>query len=57
MVRPIFSLAMKACPYRDIFYGKLGEDQEKVKAQLGEWLSSLENIVSILNKYDEAIKS
>ena len=51
MIRPIFFLAMKACPHRDTFYGKLGEDQEKVKTQLGDWLSSLENVVTILSKH------
>jgi hypothetical protein len=51
IVRGIFSVAMKACPYRDDFYKKLGDDQTKVIAQLQEWLAALENIVNILNAF------
>lgn len=45
LVKPIFKLAMKACPYRKDFFAKLGADQEKVTKQLGEWLAALETIV------------
>lgn len=48
MIRPIFKLAMKACPYRKDFFEKLGADQEKVNQQLEEWLKALENIVQII---------
>ncbi|SCU84603.1 LADA_0D02674g1_1 [Lachancea dasiensis] len=48
LVRPVFKLAMKACPYRKDFFAKLGADQEKVNAQLKVWLEALENIVQIL---------
>ncbi|CDO92333.1 unnamed protein product [Kluyveromyces dobzhanskii CBS 2104] len=51
LVKPIFKLAMKACPYRKDFFAKLGADQEKVNAQLKEWLSALENIVTILLQF------
>ncbi|GFZ43761.1 hypothetical protein JCM24511_01481 [Saitozyma sp. JCM 24511] len=44
-VRPIFYLAMKACPYRATFYPKLGEPQEVVLPKLQEWLTALEEIV------------
>ncbi|ODV62462.1 GLTP domain-containing protein [Ascoidea rubescens DSM 1968] len=47
-VRPVFKLAMKACPYRSDFFKKLGEDQAKVMAQLLAWLAALENIVQII---------
>ncbi|RXK35507.1 het-c2 protein [Tremella mesenterica] len=47
MVRPIFALAMKACPYRATFYPKLGEPQDVVMVKLEEWLSALENILKI----------
>ena len=47
---------MKACPYRNVFYQKLGEDQELVKKELGEWLAGLERCVAILNKHYEGIK-
>ena len=56
MVRPMFALAMKACPYRDTFYKKLGDDQELVKKELEAWLEGLEKCVAILNKHDEGIK-
>ncbi|TXT09150.1 hypothetical protein VHUM_02624 [Vanrija humicola] len=45
MVRPVFYLAMKACPYRATFYPKLGEPQEEVLPKLKAWLSALEAIV------------
>ncbi|KAK4689088.1 hypothetical protein P7C73_g1016, partial [Tremellales sp. Uapishka_1] len=45
MVRPIFYLAMKACPYRATFYPKLGEPQSVVIPKLEDWLSALEVIV------------
>lgn len=48
LVKPIFKLAMKACPYRKDFFQKLGADQEKVTKQLTEWLAALENIVKII---------
>ncbi|SCU93024.1 LAME_0F02388g1_1 [Lachancea meyersii CBS 8951] len=48
LVRPVFKLAMKACPYRKDFFAKLGADQEKVNAQLQVWLEALEKIVEIL---------
>ncbi|KAA8911550.1 glycolipid transfer protein-like protein HET-C2 [Sphaerosporella brunnea] len=51
VVKGIFSLAMKACPYRDDFYKKLGDDQAKVLEQLREWLEALEKIVLLLNAF------
>ncbi|CAK7894877.1 hypothetical protein CAAN1_10S03708 [[Candida] anglica] len=45
LVKPIFKLAMKACPYRKDFFEKLGADQDKVAKQLEAWLSALEAIV------------
>ncbi|WFD45820.1 hypothetical protein GLX27_000445 [Malassezia furfur] len=53
MVRPIFSLAMKACPYRKDFYAKLGAPQDRVNAQLEEWVTSLERIVRELQQFYE----
>jgi len=44
---------MKACPYRQDFYQKLGSDQAKVQQQLEDWLSKLEANLSLINKaYD-----
>ncbi|KAI0462223.1 hypothetical protein LJB42_004311 [Komagataella kurtzmanii] len=54
VIKPIFKLAMKACPYRADFFKKLGDDQEKVTAQLLEWLASLENIVKIIFSFFES---
>jgi len=51
MVKPIFSAAMSACPYRKVFYEKLGEDQEKVQSELRVWLKALETQVGILKGF------
>lgn len=48
LVKPVFKLAMKACPYRKDFFEKLGADQTKVVEQLKAWLEALENIVKII---------
>ncbi|CCG82806.1 putative Glycolipid transfer protein HET-C2 [Taphrina deformans PYCC 5710] len=51
VVRPLFALAMKACPYRKDFYAKLGADQVKVKEQLESYTSALERIVKQMEDY------
>ena len=53
MVKPIFSAAMSACPYRKDFYAKLsGEgDEEKVQEELKTWLAALERIIAILKGF------
>ena len=51
MVKPIFSAAMSATPYRKTFYANLGDDQERVNKELDAWLTSLEKIVSILKEF------
>jgi hypothetical protein len=51
MVKPIFSAAMSAVPYRKDFYIKLGEDPEKVAEELKVWLAALENIIAILKVF------
>lgn len=56
VVKGIFSLAMKACPYRADFYKKLGTNQDKVSVQLEEWLTSLELCCDILGKWIESVK-
>ncbi|VEU24439.1 DEKNAAC105546 [Brettanomyces naardenensis] len=53
-VRPVFKLAMRACPYRKDFFAKLGADQEKVLSQLREWLDALEKIVKIIMDFYES---
>lgn len=54
VVKPIFKLAMNACPYREDFFEKLGQDQEKVLKQLIEWLEALESIVKIIFEFFES---
>lgn len=51
IVKPIFSAAMSATPYRKDFYAKLGDDQARVQKELGEWLAGLEKNVKILNDF------
>ena len=53
MVKPIFSAAMSATPYRKDFYAKLGADVEKVAAELRIWLASLQKIIAILKGFLE----
>ncbi|RFU79319.1 ef-hand 1, calcium-binding site [Trichoderma arundinaceum] len=53
LIKPVFSAAMSACPYRADFYTKLGSDQEKVTADLRVYLASLEKIVGILKGFLE----
>lgn len=51
MVKGVFSMAMKACPYRVDFYKKLGDDDKVTEQQLKAWLDALEKIVIILNGF------
>lgn len=51
LVKPIFSAAMGACPYRKDFYSKLGSDDAKVQEELKDYLAALENIVGILKAF------
>lgn len=51
VVKPIFSAAMSATPYRKDFYAKLGQDNAKVQEQLEKYLAALEKIVATLNKF------
>ena len=51
VIKPIFSAAMSATPYRKDFYAKLGDDQERVRKELGAWLDALDKRVSILNEF------
>ncbi|WPK25055.1 hypothetical protein PUMCH_002356 [Australozyma saopauloensis] len=48
LVKPIFKVAMMACPYRKDFFQKLGDDQTKVNEELEKWLKALEEIVTII---------
>ncbi|KAI9298956.1 hypothetical protein K502DRAFT_322568 [Neoconidiobolus thromboides FSU 785] len=51
LIAPIFSLAMKACPYRVDFYKKLGPDPVKVQVELKDWLEALDKIVNTLDEF------
>ncbi|KAJ4405371.1 hypothetical protein N0V91_005322 [Didymella pomorum] len=51
VVKPLFSAAMSATPYRKDFYAKLGGDDAKVQQQLESYLASLEKIVATLNQF------
>lgn len=51
LIRPVFALAMKACPYRKDFYAKLGQPQEKVDEELEKWLAALEKIVAHMKSF------
>lgn len=51
VVKPIFSAAMSATPYRKDFYSKLGDDQERVEQQGKEWLKALRELVDIIKEF------
>lgn len=56
VIKPVFSAAMSACPYRKDFYASVskGEDAGKFKEQMGTYLQSLEKIVNILKPFTES---
>ncbi|MCJ1410568.1 hypothetical protein MMC19_004654 [Ptychographa xylographoides] len=51
LVKPIFSAAMSATPYRRDFYAKLADDPSEGQQGLEIWLSALEARVSILKLF------
>ncbi|KAF2420350.1 glycolipid transfer protein HET-C2 [Tothia fuscella] len=51
MVKPIFSAAMSATPYRKDFYGKLGSDGANVERELKIWLGACEERVQVLQEF------
>ncbi|KAL2222646.1 glycolipid transfer protein domain-containing protein [Thermoascus aurantiacus ATCC 26904] len=53
VVKPIFSAAMSATPYRKDFYAKLGNDPAKVEASLHKEVAALEERVAILKAFQE----
>lgn len=50
-VKPIFSAAMSATPYRKDFYSKLGDDPARVNKELDQWLVALEERLAILKEF------
>ncbi|KAL0264787.1 hypothetical protein SLS55_000739 [Diplodia seriata] len=53
VIKPIFSAAMSATPYRKDFYAKLGDDDAKVQQQLEQYLSALERLITIIKTFQE----
>ena len=51
IIKPVFSAAMSATPYRKVFYEKLGKDQDKVQKELTQWLGALQNQVQVLKDF------
>lgn len=52
-IKPIFSAAMSATPYRKDFYAKLGSDPAKVQDSLTREVEALEKRVAILKAFQE----
>ncbi|RYP04897.1 hypothetical protein DL764_004167 [Monosporascus ibericus] len=53
LVKPVFSAALSACPYRKTFYEKLGSDEAKVQSELRVYLAALEKVVGILKGFQD----
>ncbi|OJJ44398.1 hypothetical protein ASPZODRAFT_121745 [Penicilliopsis zonata CBS 506.65] len=51
VIKPIFSAAMSATPYRKDFYAKLGSDPERVNEAFNREVESLEKVVAILKAF------
>ncbi|KAL9128920.1 MAG: hypothetical protein Q9217_002510 [Psora testacea] len=51
VVKPIFSAAMSATPYKKDFMAKMGEDQSQIDAEMEKWLGALEKQVGILKEF------
>lgn len=54
IVRPIFNLAMNACPWRKDFYEQIGVQDEPSLELMRGWLVALLDIIDKLNKVFEA---
>lgn len=61
VVKGIFSVAMKACPYRATFFEKLAADpaggpavpEDKLDEELNKWLAALDSIVTRMQTFYE----
>lgn len=54
MIKPIFSAAMSATPYRKDFYAKMlgqGASPETLNKEIEEWLAALEERITILKTF------
>ena len=47
----MLQLAMKACPYRQDFFNKLGSPPDRVEEQLEQWLNGLEKVVTQMQTF------
>ncbi|MBW0564411.1 hypothetical protein O181_104126 [Austropuccinia psidii MF-1] len=52
VVKPVFGLAMKACPYRAALFEKLGP-KDQVEVELEKWLTGLEKVVKRIQSFYE----
>lgn len=53
VIKPIFSAAMSACPYRKDFYSNVssGQEEDKFLGQMVAYLESLQKVVDILKPF------
>ncbi|KAL9104291.1 MAG: hypothetical protein Q9163_000732 [Psora crenata] len=51
MVKPVFSAAMSATPYKKDFMAKMGDNQSKIDTETEKWLGALEKQVRILKEF------
>jgi len=51
LIKPIFSAAMSATPYRKDFYTKLSDTPDKLNEDLNAWLDALQSQVEILKAF------
>jgi hypothetical protein len=52
LIRPVFSLAMNACPSRANFYANLAEgEMDKLLKQLDAWISGLESRLRLIVEF------
>lgn len=56
IVKGVFAVAMKACPYRADFYAKLGSPIETVEAELAKWLAALDKIIAQIEAFYEKVR-
>ncbi|KAI8976030.1 glycolipid transfer protein domain-containing protein [Pilobolus umbonatus] len=51
VIRPVFTLAMKACPNRKGFYEKLDVVTDDSRAQMKEWVQALQQIIYTIQEF------
>ena len=58
LIRPVFALAMNACPSRANFYKSLAKDAEvaQVEQQMDAWLKAMDAKLSVLVEFYKAEK-